>query len=536
MQMISPHLAGSLGRSGIDAVRHARLTTLAKLVAVLGCVAAHRSHAEQPPPHPATAFVNAGGKSVLTQQLEEIFSQPTFAVIPNRTFAAADFGAKADGTTVNTQAIQKAIDAAAKAGGGVVTLPKGTIVSGALFIKSNVELRLDAGVILQAVADDSQYPDNWTRIAGIEMTWPAALINVYGVQNARVTGKGIIDGNGKYWWDKFSSVAKDHGKELRWAVDYDAKRVRPVVVYKSQNVLLKDFTIQRAGFWSVTLTFSDQIHVDGVTIRNNIGGHGPSTDGIDIDSSSHLLVENCDVDCNDDNFCLKAGRDSDGLRVNRPTEDVVIRNSRTGGGSGMLTIGSETSGGFNNIEVYGLKASGTAIGIRMKSAKVRGGVIKDIYIHDIKMDKVRTAIYFELNWYPSYSYPPPPKNVPEAQWPAHWKIMLTEVLPPERGIPEVRNIKIANITVTRSGRAFAVNAFPEKPIKGVDLSNVSIEAKSGGSIKNAADWTMTNVTLRGGTQVELKNTTNVPLPVFQVVGAPEDQNHSKTRDLEVDDH
>ena len=89
-------------------------------------------------------------------------------------------------------------------------------------------------------------------------------------------------------------------RNVRWAVDFDCKRVRVLVVYKSENVLLKDFTIKRSGFWTVTMTYSNRVHVDGLTIRNNIGGYGPSSDGINTDSSRDILVENCDIDCNDD--------------------------------------------------------------------------------------------------------------------------------------------------------------------------------------------------------------------------------------------
>jgi polygalacturonase len=285
---------------------------LAMVALAVGCVHGHAAN-ETPVP-----------KSDLVQKLEAIFNKGPFVVIPEKLFPAVDYGAKADGKTVNTKALQAAIDAAHEAGGGVVTLPQGTTVSGALFLKSHVELRLDEGVVLQAVHDDAEFPDKWTRVAGIEMDWPAALINVYEQEDVRVTGKGIIDGNGSYWWKKFRGMLKPYKKKrLRWAVDYDCKRVRPMVIYKSRDVLLKGFTVKRAGFWTITFTYSDRVHADGITIRNNIGGRGPSTDGIDVDSSSNILIENCDIDCNDDSFGIKAGRDSDGLRVNRPRNVAV---------------------------------------------------------------------------------------------------------------------------------------------------------------------------------------------------------------------
>lgn len=462
-------------------------------------------------------------KSELVHSLEAIFYAPDFVTIPQKVFKAEDYGVTPDGKTINTKPLQAAIDAAHKAGGGVVTLPQGVTASGALFLKSNVELRLDEGVVLQAVQDNAHFPDKWTRIAGIEMDWPAALINVYQQENVRITGKGVIDGNGKYWWDKFWGDPRGKGgmmpsyqkRGLRWALDYDCKRVRPIVVYKSRNVQLKEFTVKRAGFWTITFTYSDRVHADGITIRNNIGGHGPSTDGINTDSSSHVLIENCDVDCNDDNFCIKAGRDSDGLRVNRPSEYIVIRNCKTGKGHGLLTLGSETSGGMNHIEVYGLKASGTGTGFRLKSAKVRGGSMRNIWIHDVEMDGVGTPFHWELNWFPAYSYPPRPKDIPESEWPAHWKVMLTKVTPPERGIPEFYNIRISNVKVTNAKTAIYANAFAEKPLRDVHWENVSIEAKSGGKIHNAKDWSMTNVVLHSSKQVQSTNSTNVELPLLK---------------------
>lgn len=312
---------------------------------------------------------------------------------------------------------------------------------------------------------------------------------------------------------------------IRWAVDYDCKRVRALVVYDSEDVLLKDFTVLRSGFWTVTLTYCNRVYVNGIVIRNNIGGFGPSSDGINTDSSSDILVENCDIDCNDDNLCVKSGRDSDGLRVNRPAENIVYRNSITRAGHGLFTLGSETSGGMRNIEVYGLRAEGTNSGIRFKSARVRGGIVKKIWFHDIEMDSVATPLHFELDWYPSYSYPVIPDSIPMDSIPRHWIVMTTPVVPAEKGIPLFRDMRITRVTARNSQTGFHVNAFREKPISDVHMEEVHLEAEEPGFIRHARDWTMENVTLSvpGPKKLKLVDCRGVEEPdyIFRDTQAPE---------------
>ncbi len=491
--------------------------------------------------HSCSSKEEKKSKSELVTRLENIFYSEGFAKISDAIFNVADYGAVNDGKTLTTEAIQKTIDAAAKNGGGKVIFPAGTYLSGALFMKSNVELRIDEGVEIKAIQDNRYYPRLWTRIAGIEMEWPAALINVYEQKNVRITGKGVIDGNGKYWWDKFWGDPrysggmwgeyKDNG--VRWALDYDCERVRPVVVWKSEDVLLKDFTVKRAGFWTISLTYSTRVHVDGVVVRNNIDGFGPSSDGIDTDSSKDILVENCDIDCNDDNLCIKAGKDADGLRVNRPAENIVYRNCITRAGHGLITLGSETSGGMRNIEVYGLEAIGTNIGIRFKSAKVRGGLIENIYFHDIKMKDVANPFHFELNWYPEYSYCRIPDNIPENEIPERWRVLSQPVVPAEKGIPEFRNIKLSDIVVEKAKQAFYANAYAEKPIHEVQWENVSIDAEESGKLSYASNWTMTNVQLKTkeGNPIELVECNNVQQPMLMKTNvAPMKENTKLTLD------
>src|SRR6185436_19413507 len=196
-------------------------------------------------------------------------------------FLVNDHGAVSDTTTVNTKAIQKAIDECSAKGGGVVAFKPGTYVTGSLFIKSNVQLKIDKGVLILGSQNFSDYPDIQTRVAGIETTWPAALINCINVKNAALTGNGIVNARGKFCWDMYWNMRKEYDKKgLRWVVDYDAKRVRTVLVQNAADVTVRDLTFKNAGFWTIQLLYSTRLTVDGVVIKNNEDGSGPSTDGI----------------------------------------------------------------------------------------------------------------------------------------------------------------------------------------------------------------------------------------------------------------
>jgi polygalacturonase len=404
--------------------------------------------------------------------------------------------ASSDTATVITNNIQATIDECEKQGGGIVTFNPGIYVSGSIFLKNNVHLKIDAGVTLLGSTNFSDYPEIETRIAGIETTWPAALINVIDKKNAAVTGKGIINARGKFCWDKYWTMRKEYDKKgLRWIVDYDAKRVRTLLVQKSENITIKGLTFKNAGFWTVQLLYSTKLTVDGVTIKNNEDGSGPSTDGIDVDSSTWTLIENCDIDCNDDNFCLKAGRDWDGLRVNKPTEYVVIRKSIARRGAGLVTLGSETSGSIRHIYCADLKAKHTDNGLRIKSATIRGGTVEDVYFVNAVLDSVRCAYQFNLNWYPAYSYSTLPAGYNIDSVPQHWKAMLQHVTPAEKGIPHAKNFYINNVQITNAQKAFEVNGLPQSTIDNFNFTNSLITANVLGEMAYSKNWNFKNFNL-----------------------------------------
>ncbi len=391
--------------------------------------------------------------------------------------------AKTDTVKVITKTIQAAIDECARKGGGIVSFRPGTYVSGSIFLKSNVHLKIDKGVLLLGSTSFDDYPEMQTRIAGIETSWPAALINVINVKNVAVTGSGTVNARGKFCWDLYWNMRKEYDqKGLRWIVDYDAKRVRTFLVQDAADVTLKGITFKNAGFWTVQLLYSTRLTVDGVTIKNNEDGSGPSTDGIDVDSSTWTLIENCDIDCNDDNFCLKAGRDWDGLRVNKPTEYVVIRKCIARRGAGLVTLGSETSGGIRHILATDLVARHTDNGLRIKSATTRGGVIENIYFINSILDSTKNIFQFNLNWYPAYSYSELPAGYNYDSIPQHWKALLTRVEPASKGIPAARNIFVNNIKATNSEKVFEVSGLEQSPLRNFNFSNSSVTSSTVGTL------------------------------------------------------
>ncbi|NDV82148.1 glycoside hydrolase family 28 protein [Bacteroides sp. 51] len=427
----------------------------------------------------------------------------------SKAFSANAFGAVNDTTVLSTDAIQAAIDSCHNTGGGIVTLQPGYYTTGALFIKKGVNLEIGKGVTLYASTDINHYPEIPTRVAGIEMVWPSAVLNVLDTENAAISGEGTIDCRGKVFWDKYWDMRKEYVKEgLRWIVDYDAKRVRGILVSNSSNVTLKDFTLMRTGFWGVQVLYSNHCTVNGLNINNNIGGHGPSTDGIDIDSSSYILIENCDVDCNDDNICIKAGRDADGLRVNRPTEYVVVRNCIARKGAGLITCGSETSGGIRNILGYNLRAYGTSAALRIKSALNRGGFVENVFMTDVVADSVKYILAADLNWNPSYSYSTLPEQFQGKEIPEHWKVMLTPVEPKEKGYPIFKNVYLSNVKATGGGQFITASGWNDSlRLENFQLYNIDAEVQKAGQVDLTDSFILKEIKLKiaDKNQIDFKN-------------------------------
>jgi len=431
-------------------------------------------------------------------------------------YSANDFGAKGDGKTLNTAAIERAIRAAQQSWPTTVTFKPGVYLTGSIFLKQNVTLRLDKGVTLLGSQNIADYPELPTRIAGIEMTWPSALVNIYNTTNAAIEGEGTIDGDGKVFWDSYWALRKiDEPKGLRWASDYDARRPRLIQIFDSSNVKLGGgLQLRRSGFWTVHICYSHDVVVDGVTIRNNMdelgrAGRGPSTDGIDIDSSRSVEVMHADISVNDDALCLKAGRDSDGLRVHRPTEDIRLHDNIVRDGAAGVTFGSETSGGFRNIEAWNITTlDHVPVGILFKSAHTRGGFAENVRIHDMTMTGTPVVLRITMNWNPSYSYATIPAGL--TGYPSYYKT-LTTVVPEAQGIAHVRGVHIWNVHATGAKTVFEVEAYPSAPLTDFQLDHWNVQAATAGHIADAKDWRFSAVSLSiaDGSVVALSDSQNV---------------------------
>jgi hypothetical protein len=228
------------------------------------------------------------------------------------------------------------------------------------------------------------------------------------------------------------------------------------------------------------------VTVSDLIIRNNIGGRGPSTDGIDIDSSERVLVERCDLAVNDDALCIKAGRDWDGLRVARPCRQIRIKDCIVRDALAGMTFGSETSGGFDDIEVSGLRIEyPVPLGIFFKSGHTRGGTISNIRLRDIHLQDVATLFRVNLNWYPNYSYAQIPPGITDI--PDYWRALATPV-PREQGIPRIHDVRLSDIKAVGGKIGFEAAAYPEAPLRDFTFERLDWDVRDAGAIANAENW------------------------------------------------
>ena len=395
----------------------------------------------------------------------------------------SNHGAIGDGKTLNTAAIQSAIDSCASKGGGVVVVPRGVFVTGSIFLKQGVDLRIEKWGVLKGSQNTNDYPWIDTRIAGFEMKWPAALVNADGLTNLTISGTGTIDGSGERWWREYwaTRAAEKDGSDPHFKVP----RPRLVHIINSRKVVVRDLSLKDSAFWNLQLTYCDDVKVRKLTIR---APHEPvkaaSSDGIDIDSTSNVLIEGCDIECDDDAICLKSGRDADGLRVNRPTENVVIRDCRVGRAAGLVVFGSETAGGIRNVRISNCRANnGCGEVVRFKTRMGRGGVVENIIYENIVADGIARVFNFNM-------------DALSTMWvPEEFRALV----PPEQGTPVFRNITVRNLVAKNSMSAGSLVGLSESPLRDITLENVDIRAEKAFTIRNTLGLKFNNVKVNGKT-------------------------------------
>ncbi len=357
------------------------------------------------------------------------------------------FGAKGDGTTKDTDAVQKAIDdCTAGKGGGTVEVSAGTFVIAPISLKSNMTLHLAKGAMLLGSPDMADFP----KVVFARHPTVQPLVGSVNAENITINGEGTIDGNGHIWWEYVRGV-RDAG-----VLGTDHPRPMGVVFDHSKHIKMEGVTVQNAGFWQIVPYYADDLVFRNIRILAPLS---PNTDAIDPFSSSNIVIDHVFSSVGDDNIAIKSGEiDSPG--PDDPSKNITITDCTFEHGHG-LSIGSEIAGGVQNVHAERIHFKGTDQGIRIKSAHDRGNDVSNISYKDITMEDVKTAILV-TEYYPS---PAPAGEVPS--------------VPMGRLTPKFHNITIENVTATNSGSAGYIVGLPESPVFDMTLKNVHLAGKTG---------------------------------------------------------
>jgi polygalacturonase len=407
-------------------------------------------------------------------------------VFPDRDFPVTRFGAAHDGTTDSTAAIRAAVEACTRAGGGRVVVPPGVYLTGPIHLKSNVELHVQEGATLRFSRDPAAYlPAVLTRWEGVELMGYSPLVYAYGQRNVAVTGKGTLDGqaDADHWWpwkkaghaesqkpdrDRLFAQA-EAGVPVAERVYGAGHYLRPQFIqpYRCENVLVEGVTIRNAPMWVVHPVLSRNVTVRGVTVVSD----GPNNDGCDPESSTDVLIEDAVFDTGDDCIAIKSGRNADGRRLAAPSERIVVRGCRMRAGHGGVTIGSEVSGSVRDVFVERTQMSSPQLerGIRLKTNAVRGGTIENVFVRDVEIGEVGSAIDVDMLYEEGArgSYP-----------------------------PTVRNLLVERMTVGRAVHALFVRGLPGSPVRGLVVRDSAFrDVRMGSRLSGLADLTLQDVTI-----------------------------------------
>jgi len=384
-------------------------------------------------------------------------TQNTYAagvgVIAMKLCDARTHGAKADGVTKDTKAIQAAVDACASVGGGTVRLSGGTFLSAPIVLKSYITLYIAKGATLLGSPDHDDYP----QLEVFRAPGRQSLVSADHARNIAITGSGVIDGNGQSWWTEARSTP---GAGI---VGVGVFRPRLVVFNYCQHIRMEGITVQNSPSWQIVPYYSDDIVIRNIKVLAPYPS--PNTDASDPFSSSNIVIDHVYADTGDDNVAIKSGEiNSPG--PDSPSKNITIADCDFEHGHG-LSIGSEIAGGVQNVHAERIHFKGTDQGIRIKSGRDRGNDVSNLSFKDITMENVKTAILI-TEYYP---HPAPVGDVPAE--------------PVGRLTPKFHGITIENLTATGSDSAGTIVGLPESPVLGLAMKNVHIAAKTGMSIAYA---------------------------------------------------
>lgn len=444
--------------------------------------------------------------------------------IPDREVDIRDFGGIGDGVALNSEAFAKAIDALSSKGGGHLIVPTGVWLTGPITLKDNIDLHIKPDAILLFSTDRDLYPIVETVFEGLDTKRCISPINARGAKNISITGGGTIDGNGDSWRQvKKSKIAPSQWKDLlksggftnekgdvwypdstsyRGSVVSDAFNVpqglsteeewnsvktylRPVMIslVECENVLLEDCLFQNSPCWNIHPLMCKNVIINHVTVRNP--WYSQNGDGLDVDSCENVLVINSSFDVGDDAICIKSGKNEDGRRRARPCRNLIVDNCIVFHGHGGFVVGSEMSGGVQNIKVTNCRFLGTDVGLRFKSCRGRGGVVEDIYIEDIVMMNIPTEpLLFDLH----YGGKSAVEAAAEGASPFD-----VEFVPADETTPQFKDIFIKNVKCSGAARAMYFNGIPEKNIENIVVENCEIVSDKGADLRYSDGVVLRNV-------------------------------------------
>ncbi|RKD91092.1 glycoside hydrolase family 28 protein [Mangrovibacterium diazotrophicum] len=354
-------------------------------------------------------FSACKSKPLQLDSQEEILARISAPEFPENNFQITDFGATSDSLADCKPAIDKAIQACAEAGGGTVIIPAGIwYVEGPIHFESNINLQIDEGATLRFSSNPASYlPVVATSWEGTLVYNYSPLIYAYGKENIAITGKGTIDGEGSKTFagwhgqqkpDQLLSRDMNHqNTPVEERIFGEGHFLRPQLVqfYNCKNILVEGVKIEDSPFWCIHLLMCENATLRGLTYD----AQNKNNDGIDPEYSRDILIENINFNNNDDNVAVKAGRDDEGRAMQRPSENIIIRNCHFKGLNAVV-MGSEMSSGVRNVFVENCDAAGYAQrGIYLKSNPDRGGEISNIFVKNVHLGEVKDCFMVTSNYH-----------------------------------------------------------------------------------------------------------------------------------------